>query len=406
VNAPTHMLSGYKVIDISQYIAGPTATRTLAEMGADVIKIELAKAGDRSRKTPYLKHGRSGYFVQQNRGKKSLCLDTKNPAAIRIIKELIPKVDVLVENFAPGVIGRMGLDYETVRALNPRIIMCSISTFGQKGPLAHLPGYDYIAQAYSGVTSLIGEPDGQCYFPIAAMGDASTGLNAALAIVTALLHRERSGRGQFLDIALVDTYFSYHHVAVHMYSLSDGKIKLTRSGKHLPYGAPCSVHRGHSHYITIIAGADHQWRALCEAMERPDLLEDPRFADRHVRVNNQEELFDIIQGWLASMPSDEAIMERLHRHRVPAAPVLAIDEVMKHPHMRQRGTITRVRDRILGEFELPNFPLRFSEFPDNLELEAPLLGEHNEEILTQYLGYEPERIRELEREGVLYSESI
>lgn len=402
---PRHILDGYKVLDFTQYIAGPTATRMMAEMGAEIVKVEIAPAGDRTRELPYLKDGRSGYYVQQNVGKKSICVDIKNPAATQLIKELIPKVDVLVENFAPGVIARMGFDYATVKAFNPKIVMCAISTFGQNGPLAHLPGYDFIAQAYSGITSMIGEPDGPPYFPTAALGDVSTGVHAALAIVSALLHRERTGEGQYLDIALIDAYFNCHHTAVQMYSLSGGRIKLTRGGKHLSYGAPCSIYRGHDHYIVIIAGIEHQWRQLCEAMGRPDLAQDSRFRTNADRVAHTEELYEIVQGWLTSFPSDDAIMARLNEYRVPAAPVLSPEEAMNHPHLRQRGTITRVRDRVLGELDVPGFPLRFSAFPEGLELEAPTLGGDNGEILNRYLGYSRDKVEELERSGALYSKA-
>ena len=403
---PRHVLDGYTVLDITQYIAGPTATRLMAEMGAEIIKIEIATSGDRTHELPLQKQGRSGYYVQQNLGKKSVCIDLKHAAGLNVIKELLARSDVFVENFAPGVITRMGLDYSTVVALNPRIIMCSISTFGQSGPLSHLPGYDFIAQAYSGITSMIGEKDGQPYFPIAALGDVGTGTNAALAIVAALLHREKTGMGQYLDIALLDSYFYCHHTAVQMYSLSEGRIKPTRSGRHLPYGSPCSIYRGHQHYIIIIGGVEHQWHQLCAAMSRPDLAVDPRFSTGAARVDNMEALFDIIQGWLLSLPNDEAIMERLNKFRVPSAPVLSVEETINHPHMRHRGTVTQVHDQILGTVDLPGFPLKFSAFPENLKLEAPLLGEHNSEVLSRVLGYPPERIEELNRAGVLFSRRI
>ncbi|MBF6559850.1 MAG: CoA transferase [Candidatus Binataceae bacterium] len=406
MTTPRHVLDGYTVLDITQYIAGPTATRMMAEMGAEIIKVEIATAGDRTHELPLHKNGRSGYYVQQNRGKKSICIDVKQPAGLKLLRELVAKADVFVENFAPGVVARMGLDYAAVKLLNPNIIMCSISTFGQSGPLAHLPGYDFIAQAYSGITSMIGEKDGQAYFPTAALGDVGTGINGALAIVAALLHREKTGVGQYLDIALLDSYFYCHHTAVQMYSLSDGRIKPTRSGRHLPYGAPCSIYRGHDHYIIIIGGVEHQWLQLCNAMNRPDLAEDPRFHTGAARVDNMDALFDIIQGWLLSLPSDDAIMARLNEFRVPSAPVLSVEEAINHPHMRQRGTVTRVHDRLLGDVDLPGFPLRFSAFPQNLELEAPLLGEHNGEILSRVLDYTPEQIHELEHSGVLFSKRV
>ena len=404
--APKHILDGYKVLDFTQFIAGPTATRTMAAMGAEIVKLEIAPAGDRTHVLPYLKDERSGYYVQQNLGKKSICVNIRHPAALDLVKELIPKVDVMVENFAPGVIARMGFDYATVKALNPKIVMCSISTFGQQGPLAHLPGYDFIAQAYSGITSMIGEPDGPPYFPTAALGDVGTGMNAALAIVSALLYRERTGEGQLLDIALIDAYFNCHQTAVEMYSLSGGRIKMTRSGKHLSYGAPCSMYRGHDHYIVILGGVAHQWNQLCEAMGRSDLKEDARFRTNADRVAHTEELYEIIQGWLTSFPNDDAIIARLNEYRVPVAPVLSVEEAINHPHLRQRGTVARMHDSMLGDIELPGFPLKFSAFPEGLKLEAPTLGEHNGEILKRYLGYSTERVAELERAGALYSKRV
>ncbi|MGH7918092.1 MAG: CaiB/BaiF CoA transferase family protein, partial [Candidatus Binataceae bacterium] len=283
------------------------------------------------------------------------------------------------------------------------IIMCSISSFGQNGPLAPLPGYDFIAQAYAGITSMIGEADGTPYFPTAALGDVSTGVHAALAIVAALLHRSRTGQGQYLDVSLLDAYFHCHHTAVQMYSLSNGKIKLTRSGKHISYGAPASIYRGHEHYIVIIGAVEHQWRQLCDAMGRPELADDPRFSNNANRVRHQEQLYEIIQGWLISLPDDDAIMKRLNQFRVPAAPVLSVEEAINHPHMRERGTVAPVRDPILGEILLPGFPLRFSAFPEPLELRAPLLGEHNEEILTNHLGYTSEQVKSLVGDRVLHS---
>jgi crotonobetainyl-CoA:carnitine CoA-transferase CaiB-like acyl-CoA transferase len=403
-NHPTHVLDGYKVLDFTQFIAGPTVTRMMAQMGAEVIKVEIAPDGDRTRVLPLMRDGRSGYFVQQNLGKQSLCLDVKNPAAVAILKELVAKVDVVVENFAPGVIARLGLDYAVVRSLNPRIVMCSVSTFGQQGPLAHLPGYDFIAQAYSGITYMTGEADGPPYFPAAALGDVSTGVHAALAVVAALLHRERTGEGQYLDIALLDAYFHCHHTAIQMYSLSAGAITPGRTGHHISYAAPCGIFKGRERYIVIIAGIDHQFAQLCNAMRQPELANDDRFATNERRLDNVPELIRIIEGWLARMPSDEAAMERLAEYRVPAAPVLSPDEALKLPHLRQRGTVVTVHDPILGSFDLPGFPLHFSSFPEPAGAGAPMLGQHNEEILTGYLGYSRERVRKLERAGILHRE--
>jgi crotonobetainyl-CoA:carnitine CoA-transferase CaiB-like acyl-CoA transferase len=260
------MLEGYRVLDFTQVLAGPTTTRYLAEMGAEVVKVEFAPTGDISRGVPYLSDGRSAYYVQQNRGKRSLCLDLKNPAAVEIIRELISKFDVLVENYAPGVIRRLGFGYEAVKALNPKIIMCSISTFGQSGPLANRPGYDFIGCAYSGVLSMIGERDGAPSLPQVGVGDITTGVHALTGIIAALLHRERTGEGQYLETSLLDCYFSYNDMTVHTASLSGGAFSPRRNGAHHFAVAPLGVFKGKRNPILIMASTEHQFGYLCRAM--------------------------------------------------------------------------------------------------------------------------------------------
>jgi crotonobetainyl-CoA:carnitine CoA-transferase CaiB-like acyl-CoA transferase len=396
------MLEGYRVLDFTQVLAGPTTARYLAEMGAEVIKVEFAPNGDISRGVPYLRDGRSGYYVQQNLGKKSLCLDLKDPAGAAIIRELIPKMDVMLENFAPGVIARLGFAYAVVRTLNPKIIMCSISTFGQSGPLAFRPGYDFIGCAYSGVMSMIGHPDRPPVIPQVGVGDISTGVHALSAILGALLHRERTGEGQFVETSLLDCYFSYNDMTVHTSSLSGGTIRPRRNGAHHFAVAPLGVFNGKSHSILIMASTEHQFVYLCRAMSRPELATDPRFKTNAERMAHVDELTRLIQDWFDSMSSDEEVFRLFDEHRVPYAPVLTIEEAMAHPHLRERGTVRTINDRFLGEFEIPGFPLRFSEFPRHPQLDAPTLGEHNEAVLHEYLGYSPERIATLVAQGVLH----
>lgn len=403
MNQPKHVLEGYKVLDFSQIVAGPTCTLMLAEMGAEVIKVELAPAGDGARLGPVVRDGRSGYFVQHNRGKKDVCLDAKTPEGLAILKGLVKKVDVLVENYAPGVIGRLGLGYDVVSALNPRLVMCSISAFGQTGPLAHEPGFDWVGAAYSGITSMGGEKGGSPIFPMVAMGDVSTGAHAMGAVCAALLYRERTGRGQHLDLSLLDTYAHYHEASFQMYSLSKGAISPSRSGAHSWYASPAGVFKGRERYFILIAPLEQHWSKLCEAMGRPDMARDPRFTDNETRMKNLDALVDTIEGWIRSQPSDDAALETLKAHHVPVAPILSVSEALQHPHLRQRGTVRTVHDRLLGDLEVPGFALRFSDFPAPLELQAPLLGEHNAEILTEWLGYSPDQIQDLERRGILRS---
>ncbi len=396
-----HVLDGYKVLDFTQVLAGPAATRMMAEMGAEVIKVELAPNGDPSRALPFLRDGRSAYYIQQNRGKKSLCIDVKNPAGLEVIKAFIPKVDVMIENYAPGVIARMGLHYETVCALNPKIVMCSISSLGQTGPLANRPGYDTIGAAYAGVLDMSGYPDRAPVFPALGIGDVSTGVHALAAITSALLGRERTGRGQYVETSLLDCYFGYHELNVQMLSASRGAMKPRRTGEHHYMVAPAGMFKGKHSYILIIGGLDRQWPAMCLAMGRPDLADDPRYNSLAARAQNIKEVIRIVQDWVDSTDDDEEVERALEKHRVPYAPALTVEQAMNHPHLRQRRTVRTIRDRFLGEFDVPGFPLRFSEYAE-LTLEAPTLGEHNAEVLRDYLGYSPVGIDELDRAGVLH----
>ncbi|MGH7879506.1 MAG: CaiB/BaiF CoA transferase family protein, partial [Candidatus Binataceae bacterium] len=366
------------------------------------IKVEFGPRGDLTRGIPVIRDGRSAYYVQQNRGKKCLCLDPKKPAGLALLKELIPKFDVLVENYAPGVIGRIGLDYKTVSALNPKIVMCSISSLGQSGTLASRPGYDYIGAAYSGVLAMTGFADRAPVFPQVGLGDISTGAHAMGAILAALLHRERTGKGQFVETSLLDCYFSYHDANVEFVSASRGAIHPQRSGSHHYMIAPIGVFQGKRNPILIIAAIDHQFPCLCRAMGRPELATDPRFADLPARAANREELTRLVQEWIDSIPTDDEVLRLLEENRVPHAPVLSVEEAMAHPHLRERGTVQTINDRFLGEYDVPAFPLRFSDFPQRREMTAPTLGEHNAEILRDFLGYPPERVQQLEADGILH----
>ena len=401
--APTHLLDGYKVLDFTHFIAGPTATRLMAGMGAEIVKVELAPKGDQARGIEFIRDKRSAYFIQQNRGKQSICLDMRKPAAVDLIKKLMPKFDVMVENFAPGIIASMGLDYQTVSALNPRIIMCSISALGQTGPLARDPGFDFIGQAYAGVTSLIGEEEGPPYMPMVAIGDVSTGVHAMGAIACALLYREKTGEGQYIDISLLDSYFHCQTVGVELYSASGGKHELKRSGLHHPLLAPAGIFKGRKWHIIILAISDHHWARVCGAIGRPELTADPRYADTAARGKHRTEIVKLIEDWLASMPDDQASIDALRARRVAVAPILSVSEAMNHPHLIERGTVRTINDRILGEFQIPGFPLRFSKFPDESELDAPYLGEHNEVVLTKYLGYSHGEVKRLTEEGLLHN---
>jgi crotonobetainyl-CoA:carnitine CoA-transferase CaiB-like acyl-CoA transferase len=395
-----HVLTGLRVLDFTRALAGPTCTRMLAEMGAEVIKVEPAPKGDMSRAASVY-NKRSLFFVQHNRGKKSLCVNLRDARGMALVAELVRHVDVVVENFKPGVMADMGLSYDRLRDLKSDIILCSISALGQTGPLAHKPGYDYIAQAYAGVTSMIGDEDEPPYIPLVGLGDVNTGVHGALAVLAALRHRDRTGRGQHLDVALLDVYYHFHEINVHQVRASGGKIKPTRVGRHMTYLCPGGVFRATGGHV-VIMGFFHHWPDLCRAMERLDLIEDPLYSTDLARLERREEVVKLIEEWLQRFPDVTSAVAHLERFDVPVAPVLSVAETLDHPHLRARGTVRTIRDAVYGdEIDVPGFPLKFSDFPEELPLTAPTLGQHNRDILTTYLKKTPEDVDRLRAEGVL-----
>ena len=395
------MLRGYRVLDITQFVAGPACTRLLADMGADVIKIELAPYGDRSRvqglKPRSPEHRRSSastYFFQHNHSKRSLALDFKHPRSRQILRDLAARCDVVVENFAPGVMARAGLAYEDLAKLNPKLVMCSISLAGQTGPLSSKPGYDYIAQAYAGITSLVGEPDHTpSQMPIA-FGDVSTGVSAAMAIGFALLHRERTGRGQHVEATLLDTYFHMHESNVPKVALRGDGFVPNRNGSQHPDGGPIGIFRCRGDAFVSINVLSHQWAQFAQTLGRPELAADPAFATAHARRDNNAAIVTMVEAWLDGFETREDAIAALERDRIPCAPILTVNEAMRHPHMVGRGTVRPVQDAQIGAFAVPGMPVRFSEWPTPADVRADLLGEHNEAVLGE-LGLSEAEIAEL-----------
>jgi crotonobetainyl-CoA:carnitine CoA-transferase CaiB-like acyl-CoA transferase len=404
-----NMLNGYRVLDITQFVAGPTCTRIMAELGAEVIKVEMAPGGDHGRKSG-LKARRpedrdcsqSTYFFQHNHSKKSLALDLKHPRGQAIVRALVEQADVVVENFAPGVMTRLGLGYEDLRKLNPGLVMCSISMAGQSGPLADQPGFDYMGAAYAGMTAGIGEPDrGPVQMPVA-IGDSATGIAAAMAVGFALLHRERTGEGQYIDCSLLDTYVHMQEDLVPRVGLRGSRAIPPRSGSQHPNGGPTGIFRaGDGRFLSIMV-MPYQWPRMVEAMAMPELASDPRFDTPQNRRDNREALKLIIEDWMATIGGGrDGVLAVLAAARVPSAPVLALDEVIAHPHMRGRGTIREVTDPHLGTFPIPGMPARFSGAGGDAPLKAPLLGEHNAEILAALLGLGEAEIEALHADNIL-----
>lgn len=403
------MLEGYRVLDFTQFVAGPTCTRLLGEMGAEVVKLELAPEGDSVRagglKPLQPEHRNttiSTYYLQHDHSKLSFAIDMKKDRARELVRAMIPKFDVLVENFAPGVIKRMGFGYEDVKALNPRIIMCSISMAGQTGPLSNKAGYDYIGQAYAGITDGIGEPDRAPAVTTMAIGDVSAGVASAMAIGFALLHRERTGEGQYLDASLIDTYFHMHEDTVPRVALRGDKYQPTRGGSQHPSGGPTGIYhfRGRQ-YIYLCVPTGHQWIQLTRAMGKPELANDPRFKTARGRRDNNAELQRIIEDWLATFSTRDEAIAALDKERVPCAPVLTVNEAVQHPHLNERKTVRWINDPLLGKVAIPAVPVKFSAWPDRLEVRAARLGEDNERVLRDYLSMTDGEIRQLYLDGIL-----
>ena len=395
------ILDGVKVVDLTQYLAGPTVTRMMAEQGADIVKIEQAPAGDPTRFLGVVTDGRSGYFVQQNRGKKSLCVDFRSDEGLKIVRELVARADVVVENYGPGVLEKRGLDYESIRELNPGVVMASVSGFGRHGMYSGKVAYDLIAQAFSGVMHMTGEREGPPQPVGTGIGDVTAGVHAFAAIGMALYHRERTGQGQHLDISMVDSLFHQHELNVHGPAMTNMRWRPKRSGHHSAVNAPQGVFKAPEGWIVLLV-LDRQWGNTCRAIGRPDLEDDERFNTLRGRKDNRDELIAIIEEWMANFDTDDEVMAVLEEHRVPAGQVIDPADAISHPYFRERNMIRDVPDPILGELTIPGDPLKFSAFPDPLDITAPLLGEHNAEVLAE-LGYDQEQIDALTDGGVLTS---
>jgi crotonobetainyl-CoA:carnitine CoA-transferase CaiB-like acyl-CoA transferase len=396
------MLRGIRVVDFTQYLAGPTVTRLMAEMGADVVKVEQAPGGDPSRLLPLRVGERSIYYIQQNRGKKSLCVDFAKPEATALLADLAASADVVVENYGPGVLEKRGLDYASLSKRNPRLIMASISAFGRSGPLSHKVGFDLIAQAFSGLMSMTGEPDGPPTWVGLAIADVQSGVHAFAALGYALFHRERTGRGQHIDVSMVDALYHCHEGNVQAYANSGGVVEPMRHGARHRMIGPMGAYKAAQGWIVILV-LDRQWESFCRALGQPELATDPRFATGILRGESQNgpELTAIIETWLAKQGSDEAALAALEQHRIAAAPVLSVKETVEHPYFAARQMVRRVPDPVLGEVTIPGFPFKFGALPELPDLRAPLLGEHNAEVLRERLGMDDTRIAALERGGVL-----
>jgi len=404
------LLDGVVVLDLGRVLAAPLAGQYLADMGADVLKIERPNTGDDARAygPPFLQDtdgnnlDQSAFFLSANRNKKSVTIDYAKPAGLKILKDLIAGADVLIENFKAGALAKYGLDFASVHQINPRLVYCSISGFGQEGPLAHRPGFDGVFQAMSGLMSLIGQPDGSPGEGPLRVGvsivDVITAYQAVIGILAALRESERTGKGQQVDVALLDSAIaSLSHVA-QLY-LMTGEVPA-RQGNGSFAGAPSSTYQCAEGSIYIVGGANQHFAALCRTIDRPDLIQDKRFLSVASRIAHRqvlnEELCDEFKGRTAIEWTD-----LLDKAGVPAGPVNDLKEVFEDPQVRSRSMRRTVPHPKSGTLDLLGNPLNFSANPIENYAPPPELGADTERVLTERLGLSGEDIAALRQQGTI-----
>jgi CoA:oxalate CoA-transferase len=398
-------LEGIRVIDLSHVLAAPTTTMILADLGAEVIHVEPPRGDDAREYGPFAGEpgkNRSGYFISLNRNKKSLVLNLKLEKGREILRGLLRVSDVLIENFRPTTMKKMGFGWEDVKELNPRLIYAAISGFGQDSPpeYASRPSYDMVAQAYSGLMSITGPVDGPPCRVGTSMGDIVAGQQAAIGILAALAFREKTGRGQFYDGSMVDGLFSVLESAVSRYTIT-GKIPGPLGGAH-PSITPFEAFRTRDSWIIVAVGNDFLWAKLCRVLGREDLTHDPRFATNHIRTENQPELSRILTSELVKKTT-EAWIGIFEREEIPHSPINNVKEICEDPIIRHRNMLVTVEQPGVGPVRIAGSPLRLSETPGRVVSHAPLLGEHSEEVLRTILGYDREQIETLKAEGVIHT---
>lgn len=386
------MFDGLRVVDFTSNVAGPFSTAMLADFGAEVIKIEKPGTGDDSRGfAPNL--GEVGVpFCWQNRGKKSVVLDMEDPKAVEIARKLIGTADLLVESFKPGTMKKFGLDYEALKMIHPRIIYCSVSAYGQSGPMSAKPGYDFIAQALSGAMDLTGEADGPPTKLGIMLADYLAGVFSYGAMTSALYHRERTGEGQQIDIALLDCLVSING---QVETAGLGK-KPTRSGNHSLALAPFGVFQGKGEAVVICASAQKPWLALCELMRRKDMSEDPRFRNSGMRANALGAVVAAVESWLQSFADVDEPLSLMDKAGIPCAKVNSCADVLENAQLKARGMIIELETPAgvaPRKMTARGNPIKFSAVGAELK-SAPTLGQHQDEVLTE-MGYDANTIAEI-----------
>ena len=392
-------LEGIRVLDLTRALAGPFCTLMLGDNGADVIKVEIPGTGDDTRKwgPPFIGE-ESAYYLSINRNKRSLTLNLQDAQAQEVFMKLAKDIDVVVENFTPGVMGRFGLDYDAVKAVSPKVVYCSISGFGQDGPYRNRPAYDQIMQGVGGLMSITGEPDGEPQKIGIAVTDIGAGMWSAFAIMAALHHREKSGEGQYIDISMLDAQVAWLTYQAAFF-FANGEAPKRMGAAHptlVPYQAfMCNDGKN----INVAVGSERIWGRFCQGMGREDLKDHPDYATNSVRVNHRGAMVSMLQEIFLTRPVAEWV-EDLQAANVPCGPINDLADVFADPQVLARNMYLEMPHPTLGSIKQTGLPIKFSLTPGGLDRHPPLLGEHNQEIL-QSLGYSDADVQSLKEQSVI-----
>ena len=394
-------LEGVKVLSVEQFITGPYCTQLLADAGAEVIKIERPGVGDPRRTIgPYVETSEgqkvSGGFIQYNRNKKSLTLNLAAEEGKEVFRQLAGQMDVVVENLRPGSMKKMGLDYEALSPLNPRLIYAAISGFGQHGPYQQWPALDIVVEAMSGIMDIVGFEDRPPTYTIYGMADLYAGQVNAYSIMLALFAREMTGEGQIVDTSMYDSMIALNERSVAIHSMT-GQIPMR--GRERVLG-PRGAYEARDGYVALNIPTDEMWGRLTEVLGREDLKNDPRCSSGPERAENSEFIRSVIEEWMSSLTQEEAV-QRLLKAGVPAGPVRKVNELFDCPQVKARDMLLEVPHQQVGPVQLASSPASLSDAPKVTPEAPPELGEHNRQILTDMLGLPPEKIDILEENGVI-----
>ena len=399
-------LDGIRILDLTRIFAGPYCSMLFADMGAEVIKIEPPEGEMIRDNPPMVEQGkggphdrsRSGYFLTLNRNKYGITLNLKHPKALGIFKDLVKIADIVLENYAPGVMKRLGIDYPVLKAINPGIILGSISGFGQTGPYSERVAFDVTMQAMSGLMSITGHPGSPPTRVGTSLGDVNASVHAAFAIMTALWHREKTGKGQWVDVSMMETMVAILEGGIVRWTI--GKELLTPIGSMNPHEAPMAAFKCKDGYIIIATVGDEHWQRFCRAVSRPDWAADPALQTKAQRWAKKYEIQEMVEK-ITTQYTIQEVGEMMDKERVANSPILNIQQVVDNPHLKERRYFEEVEHPVIGKAKIPGIPFKMSETPGAVERPSPLVGEHNELILGKYLKMSREEVKKLREEGAI-----